>query len=36
MNYELSHNQLDAACSVYMNSKYQPQSVDETDIYKPK
>lgn len=35
MNYELSYNQLNAACSVYMNSKYQPQSVDETDIYKP-
>ena len=33
MNYELSYNQMSIACLVYLQSKYYPQSVKETEIY---
>ncbi|MFO7968829.1 MAG: hypothetical protein R6U15_01810 [Candidatus Izemoplasmatales bacterium] len=33
MKYELSHNQLEKASLVYLQSKYFPSSVYEKDIY---
>jgi len=36
MEYELSHNQMVIASLVYLQSKYFPQSVSETEAYVPK
>ena len=36
MNYELSHEQLSRACHVYLQSKYHPSSVYETEVYQVK
>jgi hypothetical protein len=36
MEYELSHNQLLIASYTYLNSKYHPSSVYETEIFVPK
>ncbi len=36
MNYELSHNQMQNAIRVYLMSKYNPSSVFEVGIFKPK
>ncbi len=33
MFYELSHRQMIIACSVYLKSKYDPQSVEEMPAY---
>mgnify|MGYP003433865898 CR=1 FL=1 len=34
MNYQLSHEQLQKAAIVYLQSKHFPSSVSETDVYK--
>jgi hypothetical protein len=34
MNYELSHEQMMRACYVYLKSKYMPQSVKNSEVYK--
>lgn len=36
MNYELSHNQIQKAALVYLQSKHFPSSVFETEVYQPK
>ena len=33
MEYELSGNQIEKACLVYLQSKYFPSSVKETEVY---
>ena len=33
MKYELSCNQMEAACLVFLQSKYFPSSVNEVDVY---
>jgi len=33
MEYELSHNQMAKACLVYLQSKYFPSSVKDTEVY---
>ena len=33
MQYELSHNQIAKACLVYLQSKYFPSSVKDTEVY---
>lgn len=35
-NYELSYEQMSRAIEVYLKSKYNPSSVYETEVYKPK
>jgi len=35
MSYELSNNQMEKAVFVYLQSKYHPQSVLETEAYQP-
>ena len=34
MNYELNHEQMMRACYVYLKSKYMPQSVKNSEVYK--
>jgi len=36
MEYELSHNQIMSACSVFLMSKYKPQDVTDTEAYELK
>lgn len=36
MNYELSWHQMDRAIAVYLQVKYNPQSVYEMETYQPK
>ena len=36
MQYELSNTQIEKTCLVYLQSKYFPSSVNETEVYKPK
>lgn len=33
MNYELSHIQITKACLIYLQCKYYPVSVEETEIF---
>lgn len=34
MNYELSYEQMNRACYVYLQSKYFPQSIKNTEVYR--
>jgi len=36
MDYELSYDQVSKACLVYLQSKYFPRSVKETEVYQLK
>lgn len=34
MEYELSHNQMQKACLVYLQAKYFPSSINEVGVFK--